>query len=130
MDYYYSDLEILPRRGRTTTLSGGAFDSSTILEIPPHMIVNRIARTFRLNARSAFRGELHQVFRPVTVSNPMVVEKRPGPGDQVRVREGVFRDVEGTVLERINELRLVVAVRLVQQGVTLEIDERSLDVIG
>lgn len=96
----------------------------------PHMIVNRIARSFRMNARSAFRGEFHQVIRQITVSHPMVVEKRPGPGDQVRVREGVFRDVEGTVLERVNELRLIVAVRLVQQGVTLEIDEHSLDVIG
>lgn len=94
------------------------------------MIVNRIARTFRLNARSAFRGELHQVFRQITFSNSMAVEKRPGPGDQVRVREGVFRDVEGTVVERINELRLIVAVRLIQQGVTLEIDEHALDVIG
>lgn len=94
------------------------------------MIVNRIARTFRLNARSACRGDLYQVIRPIAVSNPMVVEQRPRPGDQVRVREGIFRDVEGTVLERINGLRLVIAVRLVQQGVTLEIDEQSVDVIG
>jgi transcription antitermination factor NusG len=94
------------------------------------MIVNRIARTFRLNARSAFGRDSTQVVRLATVNNPMVVEKRPGPGDQVRVREGVFRDVEGTVLERAHESRLVVAVHLVQQGVTLEIDEQSLDVIG
>lgn len=93
------------------------------------MIVNRIARTLRLNARSSFGGKSHQLVRLITVSNPMVVEKRPGPGDQVRVREGAFRDVEGTVLERVNELRLIVAVHLVQQGVTLEIDEHSLDVI-
>jgi len=94
------------------------------------MIVNRITRTFRLNARLSLRGELQQVIRPIMVNNSTVVEKRPRPGDRVRVREGAFLDVEGTVLERINELRLIVAVRLVQQGVTLEIDERWLDVIG
>lgn len=93
------------------------------------MIVNRIARTLRLNARSALGVKSHQLVRPITVNNPMVVEKRPEPGDQVRVHKGAFRDVEGTVLERINELRLMVAVHLVQQGVTLEIDEQSLDVI-
>jgi len=60
----------------------------------------------------------------------MVVEKRPEAGDRVRVREGVFRDVQGTVLERGPESRVIVAVHLLQQGVTLEIDEKSLEIVG
>jgi transcription antitermination factor NusG len=60
----------------------------------------------------------------------MVVEKRPEAGDRVRVRDGVFRDVEGTVLRRAGETRLVIAVHLVQQGVTLELEERSLERIA
>ena len=94
------------------------------------MIVNRIARNLRLNPRLAFGSESHQVFRLLTINSPMIVPKRPEPGDQVRVREGVFRDVEGTVLERVKESRLIVAVHLLQHGVTLEVDEQSLEVIG
>lgn len=94
------------------------------------MIVNRIARNLGLNSRAPFRSELEQVIRLIAVKRSMVVEKRPEPGDRVRVCEGVFRDVEGTVLERGPQSRLVVAVHLLQQGVTLEIDEKSLEIVA
>lgn len=94
------------------------------------MIVNRIARNLGLSSRVALRSKSEQVFRLITVKRSMVVEKRPEPGDRVRVREGTFQDVEGTVVERGSQSRLIIAVHLVQQGVTLEIDEKSLEIIG
>ena len=94
------------------------------------MIVNRIARNPRLGRPPAFGAKSHQAFRLIAMASPKIVEKHPEPGDQVRVRDGVFRDVEGTVIERAKESRLIVAIHLIQHGVTLEIDEQSLEVIG
>lgn len=91
------------------------------------MIVNRIARNLRFARRPGIGADLHQVFRPIALNSPMPVDHRLHTGDQVRVREGTFRNVEGTVLERVDESRLIIAVHLVQQGVTLEIDENSLE---
>lgn len=48
-------------------------------------------------------------------------------GERVRVREGVFQGVEGTVTERARAERLIVALDLVQTGILLEIDEQQLE---
>lgn len=109
---------------------GVAFDRPSPMRQGHHMIVNRIVRNPRLSRPPAIGAKSHQVFRLIAMNSPKIVEKRPEPGDQVRVRDGVFRDVEGTVIERAKEFRLIVAVHLLQHGVTLEIDEQSLEVIG
>ena len=91
------------------------------------MIVNRIARNLRLAWQPGIGAESLQVFRLFALNAPMSVDNRLQTGDHVRVCEGTFRDVEGTVLESAGDSRLVIAVHLLQQGVTLEIDEKSLE---
>ncbi|HUY90212.1 MAG TPA: hypothetical protein VMV10_15855 [Pirellulales bacterium] len=56
-------------------------------------------------------------------------ERRFAPGDRVRVFCGVLAGVEGTVLIRRGESRLMIAVDLQQPGVSLEVDDASLEPI-
>lgn len=58
-----------------------------------------------------------------------IVEQRFAPGDRVRVCDGVFAGAEGTVLARCRESRLLISVELKQRGVSLEVDDASLELI-
>jgi len=56
-------------------------------------------------------------------------QHRLRPGDLVRVKEGAFTGVEGTVA-RCHSCRVVVDVPLIQPGVSIEIDGHLLEPIG
>ena len=47
-------------------------------------------------------------------------------GDRVRVACGPMAGVEGTVAKRCNAERVILALEVLQSGVSLEIDERHL----
>jgi transcription antitermination factor NusG len=49
-----------------------------------------------------------------------------GKGDRVRVSKGVFCGVEGTVVARRGADRLIIAVELIEQGVTIEVDSSKV----
>ncbi len=61
---------------------------------------------------------------------PLTIERRLSPGDRVRVRSGPLAGVEGTVLRRQGATRLVVAVNLLQQGASVDIDDCLLEPVG
>jgi hypothetical protein len=47
-------------------------------------------------------------------------------GDRARVECGPLAGVEGTVAKRCNGERLILALKVLQSGISLEIDERHL----
>ena len=53
-----------------------------------------------------------------------------GKGDRVRIHKGVFRGVEGTIVARRGVDRLIIAVELLQPGVTIEVDARTVQSLG
>ena len=56
------------------------------------------------------------------------VERRPFvPGDRVRVCRGLVAGAEGNVLKHCGENRSLIALDLRQRGVTLEVDDASLE---
>jgi hypothetical protein len=57
------------------------------------------------------------------------VERRLESGREVRIRAGVMKGLEGTVVVRRSKSRLLVAVHLLQAGVSLEIDDYMLEPI-
>ena len=65
----------------------------------------------------------------IAANMPLTVESRLGPGDRVRVRFGSLAGIEGTVLSRRGEVRLVVCVDFLQQGASVEIDDFMLEPI-
>ena len=52
------------------------------------------------------------------------------PGDRVRVFCGAFAGVEGSVISRPGDGRLLIAIDLRQRGVTLEVDDAALEPAG
>jgi transcription antitermination factor NusG len=54
---------------------------------------------------------------------PLTVESRLEPGHWVRVRTGPLEGLEGAILRRKRQTRLIVAVRMLQQGVSVEISD-------
>ena len=73
--------------------------------------------------------ELQQLQRLIATNAPLTVESRLAPGRRVRVRQGPFAGIEGTVLVRRGETRLLVSINFLQQGASVEIDDFQLEPI-
>ena len=71
--------------------------------------------------------DLRQLHQLIAADAPLTVESRLGPGQQVRVRQGPFAGLEGTVLKRRGQMRLLVSINFLQQGASVEIDDFMLD---
>jgi transcription antitermination factor NusG len=65
------------------------------------------------------------------VANGAKLEPHPyvAVGDRVRVRDGAFEGLEGIVVRKSNNCRLVVSLSLIHQSVSLEVDGHCLEVI-
>jgi transcription antitermination factor NusG len=70
---------------------------------------------------------LSQLRRLIASGAPLTVETRLAPGDYVRVRHGPFAGLEGTVLRRRGQTRLMVSINFLQQGASVEIDDVCLE---
>lgn len=91
------------------------------------MTTNRVAQVLPVNEQQELREDLLQIFRLIQAKAPLTMESRLKPGDRVRVKSGPFAGVEGTVVSRCRRSRIIVAVRLIQQGVSLEVDDFQLE---
>ncbi|EMI47339.1 transcription termination/antitermination protein NusG [Rhodopirellula sp. SWK7] len=74
--------------------------------------------------------DLTQIRNLIALGVPLTIESRLQPGTLVRVRNGAFRGYEGTVIRRENESRLLVAVRFMEQGVSVKLEDCQLETIG
>ncbi len=79
-----------------------------------------------LNA-SELVTDLQQIYVAVQTGTPLTPEAKLVPGDRVRVRSGPFRGYEGTVMRREGRTRLLLSVRYLEQGVSMEVDEGLLE---
>jgi transcriptional antiterminator RfaH len=71
--------------------------------------------------------DLQQLRRLIQSGEPLTPEARMAPGVPVRVRSGPLAGQEGIVLQRRGETRLLVAVRFLQQGASVLVDECDLE---
>jgi len=93
------------------------------------LTTNRVGQILAVDDQVQFHDDLAQVWRLIEANTPLTVEGRLAPGDRVRIRSGSLAGVEGTVTARRKKCRLLVAVRLLQQGVSIEIDDFLLEPI-
>jgi len=75
-------------------------------------------------------ADLRQIRNLVAMGVPLTIESRLTSGQNVRIRSGAFSGYEGTVLRRENETRLLVAVRFMEQGVSVKLDDCQLELIA
>lgn len=77
--------------------------------------------------RDQLEADLKQIFHVVGADIPLTPEARLVSGNFVRVRSGPFAGYEGTVLRREGKTRLLLSIRFLEQGVSMELDEAVLE---
>lgn len=87
---------------------------------------NCVARWSDVPLPGELVDDLRQIRAAVDSGLPLTPEARLQAGDRVRVRTGPFRDCEGTVIRREGKTRLLLSVRYLAQGVSMEVDEGIL----
>lgn len=90
---------------------------------------DRVAYTLDVPDAVQLMNDLQQIRRLIESDAPLTVERRIKPGQRVRVRRGPLEGLEGTVESRRGKTRLVVALQMLQQGVSLEIDDMLIEPI-
>ncbi|MFM9058551.1 MAG: hypothetical protein ACKOSQ_05460 [Planctomycetaceae bacterium] len=73
--------------------------------------------------------DLRSIKRLIDTDQPLSPEARLDPGQAVRVRSGPLIGLEGTVVRRRGTERLVVAVRFLNQGASIELEDVDLEPI-
>jgi transcription antitermination factor NusG len=93
------------------------------------LTTNRVSRILAVADPARLRADLDQIHRLICTGAPLTVEQRLAPGNRIRIRHGAMAGLEGTVLVRRGKTRLIVAVTFLQQGVSVEVDDFSLEPI-
>jgi transcriptional antiterminator RfaH len=88
---------------------------------------NTVARWISVGDERMLVDDLRAIKRLIDSERPLTPEARIEPGQAVRVRSGPLRGVEGVVIKRRGSERLVVAVRLLNQGVSIELEDVDLE---
>jgi transcriptional antiterminator RfaH len=87
----------------------------------------RVVRLLPVLDGDGLRRDLQGIQRLIELDAPLTVERRIQPGTWVRVRRGPMEGLEGIVEGRKGRTRLIVLVRMLQQGVSLEIEDSLLE---
>jgi transcriptional antiterminator RfaH len=94
------------------------------------MVTNRVSRILEVSEGDQLRRDLLQIWQLIAANVPLTVESRLTTGDQVRIRRGPLDGLEGTVLVRRGQTRLLVSVNFLQQGASIEVDDFLLEPIN
>lgn len=90
----------------------------------------RLARILPVEDAEQLRTDLQRIAWLIATDAPLTPESRLVAGQRVRVRNGPFGGLEGTVLKRRGRNRLLVSVNFVQRGASIDIDDCQLEYIG
>ena len=90
----------------------------------------RLARILPVEDADQLRTDLQRIAWLIATGAPLSPESRLVAGQRVRVRNGPFGGLEGTVLKRRGRNRLLVSVNFVQRGASIDIDDCQLEYIG
>ncbi len=91
------------------------------------LATNRVLRVLPVNDGPRLIADLRQIERLISANVPLTVESRLHAGMNVRVRSGPFAGIEGVVLRRRGEIRLLVSINFLQQGASVEIEDFRLE---
>jgi transcription antitermination factor NusG len=91
------------------------------------LATNVVSRWISIPDERMLVDDLRAIRRLVESDRPLTPESRLDAGQPVRVRSGPLRGLEGTVVARRGEERLLVAVRFLNQGVSIELEDVDLE---
>lgn len=74
-------------------------------------------------------ADLANIQRLILCGLPISAEERLQPGCRVRVKNGVFKNFEGTLIRRENATRLLVSVSYMSRGASVALDDCQVEEI-
>ena len=89
----------------------------------------RIVQLLPAPSTQEIAGDLQNVRTLIGSGAPLTLEARMAVGQMVRVKSGALMGLEGTILSRRGEDRLLVAVRFLQQGASILIQDFQVEPI-
>lgn len=87
------------------------------------LATNRISAIIPVHDQEQLRADLLKLHRLIETEAPITVEKLLEPGRPVRIKSGAMKGMEGEVIQRRGKDRLLVAVKCLNQGVSVDIDD-------
>lgn len=93
------------------------------------LTTNCVSRSLPVVDGAQLTADLRQIRRLIAIGSPLTPEARLEPGDPVRVRKGPFAGLEGVIVKRHGVARLVVAVRFLQQGASILLEDCEVESI-
>jgi transcription antitermination factor NusG len=119
------------RKWRVSTynplFSGYVFLFGSGVERGRSLTTNRLSRILAVEDGDSLLHDLRQLQLLIASDAPLTLESRLAAGARVRVRRGPLEGLEGTVLERRGQTRLLVSVNFLQQGASIDIDDFMLE---
>ena len=91
------------------------------------LATNTIARWIPVGDPRMLVDDLRAIKRLIDSEQPLSPEARLEPGQPVRVRSGPLEGIEGTIIRRRGTERLLVAVRFLNQGASIEMEDVDLE---
>ena len=87
------------------------------------LTTNCVSRCLKIADPERLTNDLKQIHRLIASDAALTPESRLESGMRVRVKSGSLAGLEGVVVERRGEERLLVAVEFLQQGVSIQLDD-------
>jgi transcription antitermination factor NusG len=91
------------------------------------LATNCVSRCIPVANGAQLAQNLRQIHRLIDTGVPISAESRLEAGQRVRVCSGALIGLEGTILKRHGQQRLLVAVEFLQQGASVQIDDDALE---
>lgn len=117
------------RRVRATIplFAGYLFLYGTDDERVKSLTTNRVSRNLEVKDEAQLVAELSNLKRLIDAGAPLTMESRLAKGAPVRICRGPLSGVEGVVLKRHGQTRLLVSVNFLQKGASVAIEDFLLE---
>ena len=93
------------------------------------LTTNCISRDVPVHDAVELVRDLRQIQQLLATGTPVAIESQIEAGRRVRIRSGPLTGYEGTVVQRKGRGRLLIAVKFIQQGMSVEIGDFEVEAI-
>ena len=117
------------RQSMVPLFPGYVFAACTSDERRMAMETNTISKTIAVSEWEPLIADLRSLRRLLETGHTVTSEPRFESGDAVRIRSGSMQGIEGKVVHRSGKDRLVLTVRFLNQGVSVELADLDVEQI-
>jgi len=88
-----------------------------------------VCKTLEVSNNVQFVEDISRIYRAIQTGEPVFPESKLEPGNPVRIKSGPFKGFEGVVIRRENQLRLLISVRCMGQGISVQLVDCQVEAI-